>query len=428
MTTENRGWRIVRLVTAGGLWALCTLMVLKLGLMLRAGGETAWIIYAGKGIYAGHPLRYVCCGLIGLLGGYILLVLPRYGAPEWRQLAGKLALLTFSVGLTLVTVEVGIRVYLDAKLKANSFERLKKLYREGKKPEVHTTHPMSYIIQPTDDPHLVYDLQPHLDMEFGHKRLRTNGAGMRADHDYPLAHRPNTVRIVGLGDSGMFGWNCEQGEEYMAVLERNLNRRGDGLVYESLNFAVPGYNTQLEAETLRLKALPYRPDIVIVGWCENDFQLPFFMLEQGHFRRRDVSFLYQLLFDRKNFLEDMTPVHFTEMRSFNMTNVLSEIKGGADVGGVRQALRHMVELGRKNNFHLLIFGPMGQEVLQLCREVGVPYYNTFEKILGDKYPEDYAVHFMHPRPEGHRVLAEYLERELAGRGWLKPRPLSPAAN
>ena len=61
--------------------------------------------------------------------------------------------------------------------------------------------------------------------------------------------------------------------------------------------------------------------------------------------------------------------------------------------------------------------------MRLCRETGVDYYNTCEKIPVGKYPDNYAIHFMHPAPAGHRVLAEHLERELAERGWLKPRVL-----
>jgi lysophospholipase L1-like esterase len=299
------------------------------------------------------------------------------------------------------------------------------MYREGKKPEVHTTHPMSCIIRPSDDPAIVYDLQPRLDMEFGHHKLRTNGAGLRSDKDYPLARPPNSVRVVGIGDSGMFGWDVEQNEPYLAVLEELLNKRGDGVTYEVLNFAVPGYNTQLEVETLRRKALAYQPDVVIVGWCENDFGLPFFMLEHVNFRRRDISFLYRLLFDRQNYLADAAGVRFTELRKFNEKDVLPEIKGGVDIGGVRRALQDLKQLGQDKGFKVLLFGPLGAPIRQLCQELGVDTYNTAEKIPGGKYPDDYAIHFMHPAPAGHRMIAEHLERELAGRGWLKPRTAAP---
>ncbi|MCX6996060.1 MAG: SGNH/GDSL hydrolase family protein [Kiritimatiellaeota bacterium] len=420
---NHRLTRNLRLAAALGLLAMGAVMALKLGLMLWHGGVTVWIIYAGKGLYAGHPYRYFFCGLADFLGGYSLLMLPRYRGRDWGRLAGKVALLAISIGLTLVLAEVAIRTYLVTRLQANSMERLKQMYRAGKKPEVHTTHPMSIIIRPTDDPRLVYDLQPNLNMDFGHKLLRTNRDGMRADHDYPRARRPHSVRLVGLGDSGMFGWSVEQGEEYMAVLERLLNQRGDGVVYEALNFAVPGYNTQLEAETLRLKALPFQPDVVVVGWCENDFGLPFFMLEVQNFRRRDISFLQRFLFSRQTFLDELQPVAFKEQRDFNVTNVMAEIKSGTDTGGVRQALEQMKALSQQHDFHLLVFGPMGRDILQLCRETGVAYYSTYEKIAADKYPAEYAVHFMHPRPEGHRVLAEHLAQELDARGWLKPRTL-----
>ena len=425
---EHNHWvRNLCRLAALGLFALGAVMALKLGLMLWHGGETAWIIYHGKGLYAGHPCRYFLCGWADFLGGYSLLMLPRYSGRAWGRLAGKLTLLALSLGLTLFAAEVAIRVYLVTCLEANSMERLKQIYRAGKKPEVRTTHPMSIIIRPTDDPHLVYDLQPNLQMDFGHKKLRTNGDGLRADRDYPRARQPNSVRLVGLGDSGMFGWNVEQGEEYLAVLERLLNQRGDGVGYEALNFAVPGYNTQLEAETLRLKALPFQPDVVIVGWCDNDFGLPFFMLEAKNFRRRDISFLDRFLFARSTFLDELEPVAFKEQRDFNVTNVMAEIKGGTDVGGVRRALEQMKALGQQHAFHLLLFGPLGRDILQLCRETGVAYFNTYEKIAADKYPAEYAVHYMHPRPEGHRVLAEHLARELADRGWLQPRSSPRAA-
>jgi len=422
LKAETSALRAVRLLAAWTLFLLAALMALKLALMLIKGDEAAWLLWHGKGLfYAGHPLRYLFIGGGAFLGGWALFRWRRNSAQDWALWIGKLVLLAFSMVLTLAVGEIGLRAHLISQSEVNSFDRLKKMYREGKKPEVHTTHPMSYIIRPSDDPHIVYDLQPDLEMDFGHHWLRTNHAGMRSDKNYPLARQPHSLRIVGVGDSGMFGWDVEQNEPYLAVLEANLNRRGNGTTYEALNFAVPGYNTQLEAETLRRKALAYRPDVVIVGWCENDFSLPYFMLEHVNFRRRDISYLYRLLFDRKNYLADATGVRFTEMREFNEKDVMPEITGGTDVAGVRRALQDMRELSRTHDFHLLIFGPLGPEILRLCREVGVDYYNTFEKIPGGIYPDDFAIHFMHPRPGGHRVLAEYLERELAERGWLNPR-------
>ncbi len=424
-TPETPLLRTLRLLAATALCLLAALMALKLVLMLVKGGETAWIIWHGKGLYAGHPLKYLGVGTAALLAGWVLLRLRRNTARDWAQCAGKLVLLGFSIALTLIAGEIGLRMYLVSKLEVNSLDRLKKLYREGKKPEVHTTHPMSVIIRPSDDPAIVYDLQPKLEMEFGHRKLRTNSIGLRSDKDYAVARAPHSVRLVGIGDSGMFGWDVEQNEPYLAVLEKLLGQRGDGVTYEVLNFAVPGYNTQLEVETLRRKALAYQPDVVLVGWCENDFGLPFFMLEHVNFRRRDISFLYRLLFDRQNYLADASGVRFTELRKFNQQDVLPEIMGGVDVGGVRRALQDLKTLSQTHGFKVLLVGPLGAPIRQLCQELGLDTYNTAEKIPGGKYPDEYAIHFMHPAPAGHRVIAEHLARELADRGWLAPRATVP---
>jgi hypothetical protein len=121
---------------------------------------------------------------------------------------------------------------------------------------------------------------------------------MREDRDYPEARRPGSVRILGIGDSGMYGWACEQDENYLAILETNLNRRGDGVFYEVLNTGVPGYNTQQEVQALKEKWARYKPDIVwsLVG--QRLFPRSF---EPQNTWNRQVSCSYYLLFDRETY-------------------------------------------------------------------------------------------------------------------------------
>jgi hypothetical protein len=58
--------------------------------------------------------------------------------------------------------------------------------------------------------------------------------------------------------------------------------------------------------------------------------------------------------------------------------------------------------------------------------VDVPYFNTHERIAETQYPSEYLVHYMHPAPAGHRVLAEFMEKELRSLGWLpNPLPTTP---
>ena len=389
--------------------------VVFLLLVYKGGAPWAYIFYADK------PFENLAISVACFFGWYFL----KHGIiktrREWLLITARVILVIVSLGLALVAAEVAFRVYLFKDREANSFKRWKELHAQGKKIPVRTRHPMSLIIRPCENQRLIYELQPNLDMEFGRRRLKTNSAGMRASREYPVERLPNSVRILGLGDSGMFGWDLEQDENYMDILEKNLNDRKDGVTYEALNFAVPGYNTRLECEHLRGKGLAYKPDIVVIGWCDNDYSLPFFLLQETDFRRRDMSFIYCLLFNRKKLLVSMGPPEFRELRKFDKKEVLPEITEGTDVKGVQQAMRDLNDLGHQKGFHLLVFGPMDGRIVKICQDAGISYYNTRDNIPADKYPKEYAIHYMHPRKEGHAVLAKALEKYLTEQDWLKPK-------
>jgi len=364
------------------------------------------------------PFPYAALGLVAAFGHYWIRFGAANGRDDWRRFLGRLLLASLSLSLSLLVAEVGLRFALARRLEANSLERLKD-YREGKA-HVKSTHPLAAIIEPSPDPDLVFELRPNIEMSFGHHPLHTNGDGMRSLVDFPHARSPKSVRIVGLGDSGMFGWNMDQGDEYLGVLERNLNARGAGIRYEVLNLAVPGYNTPLEVEMLRHKGLAYDPDVVIVGWCENDFDPAFFVLPKVDFRRADVSFLYTLLFDRPN-LTNLLQNDPRDLRSFAGAEVPKAFAGAGGKAEVVRALAALKQLSDKRHFHVLVFGPLRGDIIPLAREAGLDTYDTYEHIPPDSVPKEWAVHFMHPRKEGHQLLAERLAQTLAERGWLTPR-------
>ncbi len=384
-------------------------------LIYKGGYPWAFIFYAAK------PLHDLAISAACFLGWYILARGIHNSRREWGFFIARIILLVISLGLTLFAAEIGIRLYIAKMSRENSFEHWKKLCEEGKTMPLRTTHPLSVIIRPCENRSLIYELQPNLAMEFGHRKLKTNSAGMRASKEYSLQRLPNSVRIIGIGDSGMFGWDQEQGDNYLDVLERSLNSRQNGITYEALNMAVPGYNTQLEVETLRTKGLAYKPDIVIVGWCDNDYSLPFFLIQQSDFRRRDISFAIFLVFNRRKMSDIIQPVQFRELRSYEAKSVLPEIRAGTNVEGVRQAMRELKKLSAREGFRLLVFGPMDPNCVKICQGEGIAFFNTREKIPGDKYPKEYAMHFMHPAREGHAALAKELEHYLDELGWLKPK-------
>lgn len=407
------GW-LARLALAG-LLLLAAIFFLLTILMAIYGIPWAKIIYAEA------PYQNVFLGIGTLFVAWVVWKGWRCSAAEWRRVLGKFVLLVVSLVMAFAAGELALRALLALNLERNSMDRLKQLRAMGKKLPVRSSHPMAQIIEPSDDPRLVYELQPNLDMMFGHRSLRTNADGMRDDRNYEIPKPPGTIRIFGIGDSGMFGWGVHQGQEYMSVLRSNLQSRSDGIRYEVMHAAVPGYNTQLEVESLRAKGLKYQPDIVVVGWCDNDFALPFFLLQKENFNRRDVSYLHFLLFNRPRLINVIAGAHFQDLRDYDHTKVAEELLAGTDIQGVENAFRYLRGMAESNGFHVLVFGAMRKEAVQICERVGLPYFNIRKEIPKDRYPPEWAVHFMHPRAEGHAVLAEYLENELVRLGWLPPR-------
>jgi hypothetical protein len=106
--------------------------------------------------------------------------------------------------------------------------------------------------------------------------LELNAEGFR-DRDHAKPKPPGVRRLVGIGDSYMFGWGVRTGKDYLSVLEERLAAEVPGTRWEVLNMAVPGYNTAMEVETLEARGLAYEPDVVVVGFCWNDIDLPNFV-------------------------------------------------------------------------------------------------------------------------------------------------------
>lgn len=402
-----------------GFLALAGIFFLLTLLMAVYGIPWAYIVYAEA------PYQNFFIGLALLFVGWVVRKGWRSPWVVWRAVVGKFILLLFSLFLSYGTAELLLRAILIRNQERNSLERLAELRRAGKKLPVRSAHPLAHIIEPSRYPQLIYELQPNLNTVFGHRALRTNADGMRDDRDYEVPKPPGVFRILGIGDSGMFGWGVHQGQEYMAVLRSNLQARADGRRYEVMHLAVPGYNTRLEVESLRLKGLKYGPDIVVVGWCDNDFSLPFFVLQKENFRRRDLSFVHLLLFDRSRWYSMATGAHFREQRVADRDLLPEEIISGADIAGVEAAFRDLKELSERHRFRVLVFGPMRREAREICEKVGIHYFNTKARIPRDRYPPEWEVHFMHPRAEGHAVLARYLEEELVALGWL-PASAAPS--
>jgi hypothetical protein len=192
-----------------------------------------------------------------------------------RQFARRLTLAVASTIVALVVVE--------------GIVRLAHYLREERRPlEVQlrgagTQAPASMqslrlgeIVQASRYPGIVYELKPNVRGRFMGQPLLINSQGLR-DYEYPRRKEPGTFRIVGVGDSSLFGWGVPLEDSGLKVLERRLNETSPARKFEVVNFGVPGYNTAMESETFVKRCLEYAPDLVLLNFNTNDYDVPEFM-------------------------------------------------------------------------------------------------------------------------------------------------------
>jgi hypothetical protein len=283
----------------------------------------------------------------------------------------RLILIGFSALLALAVAEVGLRYHYtlpgerpqDLALELARSERLPLAAADAR-------FSLLGLVRASADRDVVYELKPNLTGTFRGQPVHTNSFGLRG-HETTLAKPPGTFRIAGLGDSNMFGWGVAQGEEYLALLEGRLNRAGSAAPqgqekehaagqragaprenspaarrFEVLNFAVPGYNGWMEAATFERRAAAFSPDLVILHFVGNDFDLPHFMQPPESLRGR--SFLVD--FFRTRFGREPEPEE-GELLPHDIADLPAEARRQtrdqyAYMTGVDHYLEAMARLGR----------------------------------------------------------------------------------
>jgi hypothetical protein len=113
-------------------------------------------------------------------------------------------------------------------------------------------------------------LAPGYDGWFAGVPVHINSLELRDPREYRLAKTPNTFRILVLGDSVTFGHGSVYEHTYPYLTEQRLKAWRADIDWQVWNAAVPGYNTSQELAQLLEVGERFQPDLVIVGFFEND--------------------------------------------------------------------------------------------------------------------------------------------------------------
>lgn len=353
-----------------------------------------------------------------------------------RGLVGPLALAAFGFAIGFVVLEGGARV--AALLQERRQGRLDRDLATLRVPDRGAVATLGQMIVKAAHPEIVYALRPRLDVTFAGARVTTNDAGYRGQ-EVGGAKPSDRFRIVGIGDSYMFGQGVSDDDTYLARLPSLLAAAEPGTVFETANLAVPGFNTTMEVALLETRVDALRPDLVLIEVVGNDLDLPNFLWDEIDVWSPRRSFLFDFVSGR---LRSAAP-------SASARGLAEAPRDGAESGqfareggdrvpakyaamvgleAFRRAIGRLARLGRQRdipvralthgvwfeNDMLATFRAAGIPVLvlrsplrQRARELGAPDYARSPLALS---PTD-----LHPSALGHEVVA----RELAA--WIASR-------
>ncbi len=353
-----------------------------------------------------------------------------------KELLYRGILLVGSTLLALLAGEAGVRLYLAATDPAvGDLETRLESSRRASPERAFGRGNLMGLVQASADPEIVYELKPGLRGRFLGRPFAINSHGLR-DRETSLDKPPGTVRIAGLGDSVMFGWGVAQAESYLEVLEDRLNEGSEGPDFEVLNFAVPGYNTAIEAAVFERKVLSFDPDLVVLHFVPNDLALPPFLQAPRRLGSLARSYLLELVRNRLRGL----PLHEPRLRLRDAAppaggdpeQVPERYRHMVGEEGYRRAMARLAALARERSLPVIVIFLGGQgEPWNLVREVveeeGLQLLNTgptHSSYLAEhgieQSPRGWQKTFWrsrrdhHPNALGHRLHAEALFEKLPG--------------
>ena len=114
---------------------------------------------------------------------------------------------------------------------------------------------------------LIYEHRPNAT----HEQYQTNSAGIVSNQEYAIPKPVGTFRICSVGDSVAF---MSTGKNYAALLQETFDQEKVAPYknIEVLDFSVIGYTSLQEKIVVEKKVMKYQPDLILIGYCINDFE------------------------------------------------------------------------------------------------------------------------------------------------------------
>ena len=351
-----------------------------------------------------------------------------------RSLVGKLGLAVASILLTLLVLEgvfriAGIQgVYLEQR-------RDTPVPGPGGNTRVvpHGFVPGATIVSRYDtDPRGTFGPSATVEHKF-------NSAGWR-DLEHSTEKPKDTFRILGLGDSYLFGQGIKREDICLSKLEGLLQKNEKVRRIECINTGISGFNTGNQRDLLLNRGLQYDPDLVIVFFVLNDVEpnmhrsdtrVEFFREYTALYQQPDTLSRYSRIWSwgRQRFLQN------TQAASYIRDCVESFSEDSDNWKHSQQALNEIQQICTENDIGFLVaifpffvnldgeypFQSIHDIVRAHCEDAGIDVIDIRKAYAGHSGP-DLWVHptDQHPNEEAHEIAAQAVAEHL-GQGSLLPR-------
>ena len=280
------------------------------------------------------------------------------------------------------------------------------------------------------DPEVFWSPIPGYRGEFMGKPVRINALGLRGPgmaDPRPAGRR----RLASFGDSITFGYGVGDEETYPHALGDELAARG----VEVINAGVTGFTSHQVLGFLKRVAPAVQPDVVsvCVGWNDSTRR----PVDDREYERRlrmvsrldgtlDRVYLFRAMksaYLRVAALQGIDPAQGAQPTAFRVSpsqyrENLEAIAAECRRRGIKPVF---VALPRRRVKGEPIFEtPYAAVLAETGKSLGVPVLDTGDLGLATTLPgnEAYFIDTLHLSPEGNRLLARLLARQITGKGIL----------
>jgi lysophospholipase L1-like esterase len=178
-----------------------------------------------------------------------------------RRIAPRLLLLISSSLLGLLLAELAARAFFRSEFDSDLIA------------EQNAKTSFGAFTRPSRVPGLVYELRARTRLAWNDLPLLaiSDHGPYRISETGETTPPENALRIAVLGDSTSFGWRVPFDASYPEVLRRSLSHHFE-LPIAVRNFSVPGYNSEQERLIFELRALLWKPGLMILHYDHNDWE------------------------------------------------------------------------------------------------------------------------------------------------------------